>query len=91
MGTVTRIGFALHWAKPVYVGEGDQLDTVLSGPADAIRWMQAHFKHKRGLVYWRAHSLCHEALLGTLHHDFARQPFVDAWVEQSHFEPVPET
>uniref|UniRef100_UPI00289FA884 hypothetical protein n=1 Tax=Rhizobium rhizoryzae TaxID=451876 RepID=UPI00289FA884 len=34
-----------------------------NGPADAIRWMQAHFIRKHGFTYWRAHSLCHGALL----------------------------
>jgi hypothetical protein len=91
MGTVTQIGFSLQWGKPVYVGESDKLDQTVTGPADAVRWMQGHFKHKRGVVYWRARALCYEALLGTLHHDFARQPFVDAWVEQALFEQLRDT
>ncbi len=91
MGTITRIDFGLRWAKPVYIGESDKLDSTVSGPAEAIRWMQNHFKYKRGLLYWRAHALCREALLGMLHHDFARQPFVDAWVEQGILEQSPET
>ena len=83
MGTVTLVGFKLRWTRPVYVGVSDKLDTTIYGPADAIRWMQAHFIHKHGATFWRAHALCHSALLGTIHHDFARQSFVDAWVEQS--------
>lgn len=86
MGTVTRIGFSLEWAKPVYVGDADKLDRTVTGPADALRWMHGHFKHKHGVAYWRAQSVCYDALRGELHHDFARQPFVDAWVEQALFE-----
>ncbi|GGG23742.1 MULTISPECIES: DUF982 domain-containing protein [Rhizobium] len=83
MGTVTPVGFNLRWTRPVYVGQSDELDTTIYGPADAIRWMQIHFSHKHGFSYWRAHALCHSALLGTIHQDFARQSFVDAWVEQA--------
>lgn len=88
MHNVTKIGFDLRWSKPVYVGTNDELDGTLLGPGDAIRWMQRNFRYKHGLLYWRAHSLCYEALTGTLHHDFARQPFVDAWVEQSLHDPI---
>lgn len=83
MGSITNIDFALRWGKPVYVGESDTLDTAIAGPADAIRWMQTHFRSRNGFLYRRAHSLCHDALLGQVHPDFARQPFVDAWVRHS--------
>jgi len=91
MGSVTPIGFTLRWARPVYVGESDKLDAIVLGPADAVRWMQTHFRYKRGLVYRRAQKLCHAALVGSLHHDFARQPFVDAFVEQTLFEELHKT
>ncbi len=82
MGSVTSVEFSLRWAHPVYVGTSDNLDTMIEGPAAAIRWMSANFTQRNGPGYWRAHSLCRSAILGYVHPDFARQPFVDAWVGQ---------
>ncbi|WJH40621.1 DUF982 domain-containing protein [Aliirhizobium terrae] len=83
MGAVIRIGFTLHWKKPVHVGTEDRLDVTIRGPGDAIRYMHANFVAKRGSSYWRAHSLCHHAISGQMHHELSRQAFLDAWVEQT--------
>ncbi len=85
VGSVIDVEFSLRWVKPVYVGENDELDTTIEGPADAIRWMNNHFISKSGFVYWRAHTVCVHAVLRQLHADLARQPFLDAWLEESRF------
>ncbi|WP_246690926.1 DUF982 domain-containing protein [Neorhizobium alkalisoli] len=84
MGKIISVSFNLTWARPVYVGDAERLDTTIEGPADAIRWMRYRFKFKQGTAYWRAQTLCHSALLQEVHQDFARQPFFDAWLEESH-------
>ncbi|WP_145642135.1 DUF982 domain-containing protein [Neorhizobium alkalisoli] len=85
MGEVVAISFSLTWTRPVYVGEADLLDTTITGPADALRWMNNHFKYKHGPAHWRARTLCHHALLKQVDVEFARQPFLDAWLEESNF------
>lgn len=84
MGNIILVSFNLTWARPVYVGDAEKLDTTIKGPADAIRWMQRRFKFKHGAAYWRAQTLCHSALLQEVDPDFSRQPFFDAWLEESH-------
>ncbi len=83
MGSVVDVQFTLRWTKPVYVGVGDKLDVAITGPADVVRYIINEFGIERSPKYWRARSFCHHALRGEIHPELARQPFIDAWVNQS--------
>ncbi|MBO0145015.1 DUF982 domain-containing protein [Agrobacterium sp. Ap1] len=83
MGSIIRVNFFARWSRPVYVGLGDHLDTTITGPADAIRYVGSKFQSQRGTNYFRAHAICHHALLGEVCPDVARQPSLDAWVDQN--------
>jgi hypothetical protein len=84
MGAVINVGFRARWLRPVHAGFDDFLDTMIGGPGDAIRYMAARFTVRSGVTYWRAYTLCHLAVLEQVHIELSRQPFVDAFVEQSH-------
>lgn len=88
MGDLLLVSFTATWAKPVYVGDNKSVTTAIEGPAVAIRWMENHFKSKRGAAYWRAQSLCYSAVMQQVHPDFARQAFFDAWIEEGQVQPI---
>lgn len=83
MGTLIRVAFALKWSLPVYVGEDDLLDHVITGPGDALRYMSEHFLFKSGPQYWQAFSLCHAAVLGQSDPELARPLFIAACAADS--------
>ncbi|MET3587548.1 hypothetical protein ABID21_003673 [Pseudorhizobium tarimense] len=81
MGSVIEVGFQLDWEHPVFVGDGDLLDTAILGPRAGLKYLQAGLPIRTGQTYWNAVQACSSALLGKGDLDHARVCFIAAYAE----------
>jgi hypothetical protein len=78
LNTVISVGFSLQWDFAVHVQHG--LDAkAITGPGEALRFLQQDFAIKSGHEYWAAVAACSGALRYRCHLEIARTCFVVAY------------
>jgi hypothetical protein len=81
MDTVINVGFRLEWDHPVFVRNGLFDDRSITGPREALKYLETGFSIRSGHSYWAAVSACSSALLYRCHLEQSRDCFVVAYAE----------
>ncbi len=81
MGVIIEVNFRMRWRKPVYVGDGDFLTQMVTGPAEGIAFLKDSFRFQCGESYSRAWQGCHDAVGGRIAPAVARRLFVAAYAD----------
>ena len=77
-GSVIDIGFSLVWTNPVYINQGGLCDRAITGPRDALRYLQQDIDKRSGQLYWNAISSCGAALRYRFDLELSRRDFMAA-------------
>ncbi len=76
--SVVKVGFRLEWEFAVIVRNGLE-DKPITGPREALKFLQKDFAVRSGHQYWQAISACNGALKFRCELDTARTCFVVAY------------
>ena len=78
MSSVINVGFSLVWEVPVLIQRDGFYMKVISGPREALRYLQKDFEQHSGQLYWNAVYSCTKALRYRSTAEIARQYFIFA-------------
>ena len=81
MNQIIEIDFSKRWQAPVFIEQGGSPCVAIEGPAQAIRYMQTHFRVRSGPLYWKALLTCYSAVRQEVDPEEIRRHFLAACAE----------
>ncbi|NLS20008.1 DUF982 domain-containing protein [Rhizobium sp. P40RR-XXII] len=78
MSSIINVGFSLVWEAPVLIQKEGFYTRIISGPREALRYLQKDFEQRSGQLYWNAVYSCTKALRYRSAPEIARQYFIFA-------------
>jgi len=87
MGSVINVGFSLIWETPVLIQGAGFCTRAISGPREALRYLQKDFDQHSGQLYWDAVFSCMTALRYRSAPSVARQYFLFA-CDNAHIDAI---
>ncbi|MBW9090868.1 DUF982 domain-containing protein [Rhizobium wenxiniae] len=80
MNSVIPVGFGLEWEFAVFVQNG-LFDKAITGPRDALKYLQEDIKFQTGRPYRSAVADCMMALRFRCDAEIARSSFIAAYAD----------
>lgn len=81
MYSVIQVDFRAEWDYPVRVVPAGSREISISGPRQALKYLQMEFTLKSGQTYWNAVGSCESAIRRKGDIEMARQNFISAYAE----------